>query len=259
MIVEGVKILRSRETSVLSDVMGNKLYSVLSPFIEGAWELMPYFGKVYNAIKMNRLKDRIIKLERRLGKLASDLVVSENELLNEFIRKQAFPIVLDKLLEEHQEEKIDLIMNGIEYIYKEGITKENKMLIYFDVLHELRVAEIKRLLEYSKEGKEYLRKSGQRFNDLPEDPEELAKYFENEGYIAYIDNHLEKLGLIDTGIRPSHETQSEMFETLNSMVDSRGRRGRGFRKDDPQIKLTQFGKDFIKFFELKTLIQLPAD
>ncbi len=251
--------MESRETSVLSDVLGIEIHSALSPFIEGAWESVPYFGKVYNAIKMNRLQGRIKKLERRLGKLASNLVESENELLNEFIRKQAFPIVLDKLLEEHQEEKIDLIMNGIEYVYKEGITKENKMLIYFDVLQDLRVGEIKRLLEYSKEGKEYLRKSGQEFNDLPEDPEELVKYFENEGYIAYIDNHLEKLGLIDTGIRPSHETQSAVFEALNSMVDSRSGRGRGFRKSDPQTKLTQFGKEFIKFFELKTLIQLPAD
>jgi len=245
----------------LVELLGIDIDSPVVDFFESTVDIIPYVGRVYSSYKFNRLQKRVIKLESRLEGLSILMHENHNKMLNAFIREKAFPFVLNELLEEHEDEKVDLIMNGLVYVYKNDVREESKMLVYFDILRELRVEEIKTLLTYTSEYKKYYtRREGGSFNYPPDDMEERKKYFENKGYQGYIINHLEKLGLLDTGIRSADETYNEVFSALNDMARnaSRGMRSRKTNKEN-KITITSFAMNFIKFFGLEIIYELPAE
>lgn len=206
--------------------------SSLHQLIDSSMELVPTLGRLYNAIKMNRLQKRVNHHEKRLSKLSSAMYNSNNNLINEFIRNKAFPIVLDELLSEHEEEKIDFVLNGLEYTYKNQITEEGKLLVYYDVLRELRVDELKQLVRYTDHYKQYWGNEILIFLTNPDNEEERKKKKENFGYINYIENHLSILGLTEI-------EQADNFETKKV--------------------LTEFGAQFVDFFDLKTFTKIPGD
>ncbi|MGG4141862.1 hypothetical protein ABEW34_01930 [Paenibacillus algorifonticola] len=243
--------MESNNLILLADMLGISPDSPAYDLLEGSADAVPYIGKLYNAYKMHRLQARVKKIESRLLTIASLMIEKNDELLNEFIRKKAFPFTLNELFEEQEEEKVDLIMNGLEYTYKNNIRDESRMMGYFDVLRELRIDGLKRLIKYSE------RSRIQESNYLPDDPEELKLYYENEGYTSYIDNQLEKLGLIDTGIRSLDDVVNQVFEHLNKLMSSRYNSHFSARRHE--TKLTSFGNNFISFFELTIMIEIPAD
>lgn len=234
----------------LTNFLGIDSDSALGISIEGAVDQIPLVGKILNSLKIRALQQKIKYLELRIQRLSDTLMERPDDFVSEFFKARAFPFMLDQLLEEQQEEKTDLIMNGIEYIYEQRITEENKMLIHFDILKELRVTEIKHLLTYTSEGREAERRKS-KFEEVPESD---LKYYD------YIENHLEKLGLIDNGVRSSSEVQQDVFSALSNALPTKGgMKGRGLRISAPQTIITPFGREFIQFFELKSLIQLPAN
>ncbi|WP_145153080.1 hypothetical protein [Paenibacillus xylanexedens] len=234
----------------LTNFLGIDSDSALGISIEGAVDQIPLVGKILNSLKIRALQQKIKYLELRIQRLSDTLMERPDDFVGEFFKARAFPFMLDQLLEEQQEEKTDLIMNGIEYIYEQRITEENKMLIHFDILKELRVTEIKHLLTYTSEGREAERRKS-KFEEVPESD---LKYYD------YIENHLEKLGLIDNGVRSSSEVQQDVFSALSNALPTKGgMKGRGLRISAPQTIITPFGREFIQFFELKSLIQIPAN
>ncbi|WP_157282685.1 hypothetical protein [Paenibacillus assamensis] len=125
-------------------------------------------------------------MEQRLNKLCSS---AEDDL--DFITK-AFPVVLDELLHEAQEEKVDVIINGFENNLSSNLKEENKVLVYYDILRDLRVDEIKRLHEFTEEYAK-LRNEGiyngtytWEINLPPDDREARKKYNENDRCKIYI-------------------------------------------------------------------------
>lgn len=234
----------------LTQFLGIDSDSILGVSIEGTMDQMPLVGKVLNTLKMRELQKKIKYLEHKIQRLSDSMMERPDDFVSQFFKERAFPFMLDQLLEEQQEEKTDLIMNGIEYIYDQRITEENKMLIHFDILKELRVTEIKHLMTYTADGRKAVRIK----NEDEEVSESDLKYYE------YIDNHLEKLGLVDKGVRSSREVQQDVFSTLSNAVSTKdGMRGRGLIIKAPQTTLTPFGREFVQFFKLKSLIQLPAN
>lgn len=241
----------------ITELLGIDPDSNISNLIEGATDYIPYIGKVYNAIKWNRLQARLKKIEDRITSLSSSLVANENGLLNKFIRTQAFPIALEQLLEEHEEEKVDLIMNGIEFVYKEEIRDESKILIYFDVLQELRVDELKRLMKHGRNSVRYKTIADYNEENYPSKDEDIVKFRENQSYLFYIDNHLEKLGLIDNGMKNIQKSIDDMYKEINNIIKLNSTRR--LSKSHFVPTTTQFGDQFIEFFCLSILIQLPAE
>lgn len=229
--------MQNSDNSSLIKFLGIESGSTLHGLIESSLEVVPIIGKIHNSYKMMRLQKRVTENEKRLTALSITMYENENKLLNEFIRERAFPIVLDELLGEHEEEKIDLVINGLEYMYNESITELSKILVYFDVLRELRVEELKKLITFSDHYQRYWRPKLDLNLFSREDREGRKKYRENQGYKAYIDNHLETLGLTT-----KKDIASEYKETISH-----------------ELILTEFGKNFIEFFELKVLVQIPAE
>ncbi|MEK4237520.1 hypothetical protein [Paenibacillus sp. FSL H7-0714] len=240
----------------ITELLGINPESPVFSLIEGSADALPYIGKVYSAFKTQRLQLRLKRVEGRLSSLSYLMIEQDNKLLDEFIRKKAFPVILDELFEEHEEEKIDLIINGLEYTYKNEVREESKMLAYFDVLREMRVDEIKKLLEFSREYLINFRPSIDLQLFDRDDKEGRAKHRENQGYSTYIENHLAKLGLLDA----SNEIQRAveiMFKQLNDPNNNPIIPKTGKLIIDK--KLTQFGENFIKFFELTQLMKIPAE
>lgn len=220
------------------NILGIEKDSLVYSLVDSSIEAIPIIGKIHNAYKMMRLQKRVSLHEERFKQLSITMQENGNKLLNEFIRQQAFPIVLEEMLSEHEEEKIDLVINGLEYTYKEEITEVSKLLVYFDVLRELRVDELKKLItltdHYKAHWKPFLKMSLVH----PDDIEGLKRQSEAKGLKAYIDNHLATLGLTTT---------KEITEEYGLETSSR------------EIVLTEFGEHFIDFFDLAVLSQIPAE
>ncbi|MCE7792298.1 hypothetical protein K8O68_07675 [Salipaludibacillus sp. CUR1] len=131
----------------------------LSDSLEVAFELVPYLGKLVSHIKLNRLARRFEEHREQLSRIAK---LHSSEIMSaEYINERIFPIVLENLIEEHEDAKIQFILNGFENVFIEEKTMESMVLNYFDTLKDLRYLDIKRLFyltslteEYNFEGEE---------------------------------------------------------------------------------------------------------
>lgn len=230
--------MQKPDNSTLIKFLGITEGSTIHGLIDSSIDALPYIGKIHSAYKMARLQKRVKQLETRLSALSITMYENDNKLLNQFIRDKAFPIVLDELLSEHEEEKIDLVINGLEYTYKEEITEVSKILVYFDVLRELRVEELKKLIthtdHYKAQWKPRLKMSLVHRDDI----EGIKKQREVRGLKNYIDNHLATLGLTTT----KDITEEYGLETISQ-----------------EEVLTEFGEQFIDFFDLVVFSRIPAE
>lgn len=188
----------------------------VSPFV-------PAVSSIINYYKFYRMGKRIDELDKKIVRMELKI----NELSDKdynFLRQKAFPVMLENLFDEQQEEKVQLILNGFESIIENHITDEDKVFTFYDVLEGLRAHEIKRLMQHTKEYREMLIKN----------PEKLKLNFDispegnnNRAFLQYIDNKLESLGLIEL--------------TVYDHGDFDPSRG----------PITTFGENFIDFLKVK--------
>lgn len=168
---------------------------------------------------LSSLFQRSRRLERRFDELSE-------EFLN-YIQDKALPITLDYAIEEREQEKIELIINGLESIV-EMASEDSLVLTYNDVLKELRLNEVRALLAY-----DLRRVPERRALDLSlaldRSPEGRERYRQIQGLDAYIDGKLLRLNLL--------EAFAEAGEVIGTPQAQKKR-------------LTQFGKNFIDFFKI---------
>lgn len=136
----------------------NEINPALSDLFEIGLELSPVGGLITH-MKINRLKIRLEEYEQQLNRISQ--LHSSSVLSADYITQRVFPIVLSDLIEEHEDSKINLILNGFENVFIEENSKESVVLNYFDTLRDLRYLDIKRLFyladitnEYYFEGEE---------------------------------------------------------------------------------------------------------
>jgi|SRR5690625_1392032 len=181
--------------------------------IQTALKLVPYVGKCYSRVKFNRLNSRVKAHRNQLQRIGQ---LRTQELLNaDYINERIFPIVLEQLIEEHEDAKVNFILNGFENVFIEEKSSESLVLNYFDTLRELRYLDIKRLF--------YLSSLIEEFNYDSE---------EEEAIIFNIDNKLQSLGLI-------------RVEITGITFDGGWERENEMSKDN--VKDTSYGKAFLDF------------
>ncbi|PEW56835.1 hypothetical protein CN448_32040 [Bacillus cereus] len=192
--------------------MGSGVYSLFNTGLE----LMPYLGRMVQTVKFNRLSRRMDENSmqlHRIGQLSRDSILAE-----EYISQRIFPIVLADLIEEHEDAKFNLVLNGFENVFVEENGNESIVINYFDTLRNLRYKDVKRILYLSGTTDDFPQ------NDL--DGEE-------EDFIWSIDNKLERQGLV------------VIERTLEMMA------GRGIKPSSrDRVHLTPFGMRFLKFIQL---------
>lgn len=234
---------------VLAEFLGIDLESSTGLIVDGAIEygtmLAPYIGSVMNIIKFRRIESRLQKHSEELAELRNSLLTLDSNF-QQFIRERVFPLVIENIYEETQEEKIGVIFNGLTGVIKNKIADEDLIITYFDVLNELRIAEIQHL--FSNYDVRNRAKIDMSFLDLALDRtrEGRKKYAELQGLKNYVDNKLLRLGILRYKqgndntysyeyMIPSYKPKTEDNDDRKWILD--------------QYFLSDFGKQFIAFFE----------
>ncbi|UJW58752.1 hypothetical protein HXZ66_15655 [Bacillus sp. A116_S68] len=241
--------------STLKELIGIREGTDLELVFDTVSQATPYIGRAITAIKIARLEKRLNEYAGRLSSIES-LLVGTEEYYRQFIQEKLFPFVLEDLLEEAQEEKVDLLFNGVEYSIRNEITDEAKVISYYDVLRNLRIDEIKVLLKYTAafKKKEYelieKRKYRLGLSDLSLDGKEFE---EKQGYQNYIENRLLQYGLIfNEADRQIDEFNSEINWHFGGNIRSKLSR---LRKN----RISLFGEQFVEFFDLTSKIKFRVD
>lgn len=167
-------------------------------------------------LNLERVNNRLIDHADQLAAIRDQLTQLDIEFRS-FI-STIFPIVIERLYEENEEDKVKLIINGFEHIVDNSLNDEHLILTYYDILKELRLAEIKRLMEHTIEFDKWSQPAYKGpvslvFSDQTLDEMALRQY---------IDNKLEKNGLIHPLIESSAPS--------------------------PKCRINRFGKNFLTFF-----------
>ncbi|PDZ57810.1 hypothetical protein [Bacillus thuringiensis] len=195
-----MKLDNMQEILSVAQEMGEGVYKLFSESLD----YIPHLGRFIQTVKFNRLERRMnensVQLQR-IGKLLKSSTLSD-----EYITQRIFPIVLADLIEEHEDAKFNLILNGFENVFIDEKEEESIVINYFDTLRNLRYKDIKRLLYLAEEMDSYV---------LPKPNSE------EESFAWSIDNKLAIYGLIKTDyildaskpIRTSPVRRDEFFVT----------------------------------------------
>ncbi|XOK60294.1 hypothetical protein ACJ7K1_27765 [Paenibacillus elgii] len=178
-----------------------KINPVFGDIFEHALDYVPYIGKVLMHVKLNRFERRLnenAEQIQRIGKLASNTLLS-----SEYISERIFPIVLSDLIEEHEDAKINLILNGYENVFINEKDDESLVIHYFDTLRNLRYVDLRRFF--------YLVKL------VDENSAELNN--EMLGMTRSIDKKLMNLNLIKEGGLRVGEFQGMEYDNTYKTVD----------------------------------------
>lgn len=161
-------------------------------------------------LALDELNKRVSNIENHLKRL------NENEI--EFIKHRVFPEIFDFIINEQQEEKIEFIVNGLENIIIYKLNDEDLILTYLDVLHEIRMFDIRELININNNKIESM-----------EDTKESTDINETEAVYKHIYLKLQKYNLV----------------TFPQLVDELG--GDEFTISRNRLKVSVFGRNFINF------------
>ncbi|MDP7980467.1 hypothetical protein [Bacillus multifaciens] len=237
-VVESVKNLLGIEEGSNIELVFDNIGSV-APYISGA----------ITSHRINRLKKRLEEHRERLG-VIENKIKGKDAAFTEFLKQKAFPIILEDIMNDAQDEKVEFLFNGFENIIEREFKNEDRIIAYCDLLRELRLDEIKRLVELTPDYRKYkfkLRMEGKApvfpF-EIPSTEVEKQEHYEQEAYNTYIENRLENLGLITT---PLIKTNKELAEFIGKQLNQDQFHRHEYEKD---TKITKFGENIIDFFEL---------
>lgn len=196
-----------------------KIESIVKNIVPGledtigvAMEYAPYIGSVMRARKLNRFELRIKDHQQQLKEIAA--LYGYSRLSREYINERIAPIVFGDVLEEHEDAKINLILNGFQNVFLDEKSDESMIINYFDTLRGLRYEDVKRLF--------YLVKRIESYPLREYDSEEYAN-------LRYMDMKLERMGLVFIEKRIG-ELQGKEYET-----------------DRGKVKTSMYGKRFLEF------------
>lgn len=220
----------------LKDMLGIVEGTVIDKSIDYALGASPYVGKVYQTYQMMKLEKRMKTNEKQLLILKNKIETSENEV---FYKQEVFPLIVKKLMDDDEDEKAKVIIDGFEYVIDNELNDIERLYHYYDVLSELRYSDI--MLFIKKYMPYYLRDPDNAVLDMEPLPtiEELetGKYKEKQAITTYQINKFVRLGLL-----------------ANEIV---GIDGGSFDEDEEnefikqKTNITDFGLRFIEFFALE--------
>ncbi|MBN8199181.1 hypothetical protein ACFWGC_29535 [Cytobacillus pseudoceanisediminis] len=179
--------------------------------VAGASMINPLAGILATAYFASQDSYRYTRAERNLELAIEDLYSKyeaiESKLLgsqNKKVKEQLFPLFWDYVIDEQEEEKIQLFVNGVVVaISKEEINME-KMYVYFDILKNLRLKEIHYFIDvYINQNFKVVEGENSRVDFNPKNLD--------VAYHNYVLNKLERLGLITLAVISGNGTIDEHY------------------------------------------------
>jgi len=232
----------------------DKLYSFLpekavepvQAVVEVGGGAMPFVSSALNYLKFRKINKELSSLKEQLTTITEKANASQNEL---FIKQEVFPIILNRIVNDEQSEKIKIILNGFEYIIDNEILNLDKIFHFYDVLAEMRLNEI---VHFTEKYVEPMMKFEQDPNNLRLNLSLKLEYseedFENEDLERYMNNKLFRLGILeyvkDRIVEPPspYSLQSSMPFKWQPPEPDR------YETNTDKYQISNFGKRFVKFF-----------
>ncbi len=173
-------------------------------------DLVPLISGLANQVRYNRFKKRIDKNEERIKKIFHSIYESDVD----FFAEKLGTMVFEKIMNDQEDDKAEFLVLGFENCVQNNIKDEDKIILYFDLLTELRSFDLKRLVTLS-------RRTG-------DGPIIAIEGSDEQKIIHFSDAKLRRLGFIKVGTSWSTE---------------------GGEKIDysKPIEITNFGNDFLDF------------
>lgn len=170
--------------------------------IEFGGQFIPVAGSIMNTVRFKKIENELTKHEGKINAIGEKLDRSEHEV---FFKQEVFPIVFNKILQDEQVEKTSIFLNGLEYIVDNEVVDEDIIFHYYDVLSELRLADIRHLAEKYESDLIYFgilkRRPTLRVPKIPVTKEEKKKNKEKVDVEQYMNNKLQRLGILQPGVR----------------------------------------------------------
>lgn len=208
--------------------------------------LAPIIGEAIQSMKINRLSKRLNASEEKIFLLSNKVQTIDDEKFVILLKEFLFPSILQNLLDEDEDEKTGLFLDGFDSVIDKRITKESKILIYYDILKGLRFIEIEHLISLTQvyqfykiyQAKHSIEKSSNNIDSI--------NIRDSTNLIFAIENKLESLGLIDTG------RYEQIIGNLNQSIKNHqvGMMTSHLGASKPRSTVTTFGNDFLEFFYL---------
>jgi hypothetical protein len=192
-----------------------------------AGQIIPGAATFILDLKQKRTERMLLTAIDELKKQIVDINNSLKEMKDtqiEFIEETIFPIALDFIEKESQEEKIKYIVNGAINSIKNNITDTDLILSYYDILNELRMIDIRILINLYGESK--------KMNRLYMEDADRTIKTEYEAAETYIIKKLESLSLIS--VKKTHEELA----------------GRVVKPKKSATDISRLGIYFVEFFSM---------
>ncbi|WP_153127483.1 hypothetical protein [Peribacillus tepidiphilus] len=108
-------------------------------------EFVPGVQTMVNFARFKRFNSRLLALEDQIREIF--LSISKSDI--EFFAEKVGTMVFEKIMNEQEDEKAEFLVLGFENCVKNDIKDTDLILYYFDLLTELRVMDLKRLVSLS--------------------------------------------------------------------------------------------------------------
>lgn len=223
----------------IKDMLNVQEGSVMDAGIDIVIDQAPYVGKALQTYKIHKLSIRMNSYSRQFDEIREKIEASEYEIL---YKEQIFPIIMKQLMDDDEDEKAKAIIDGFEHIVDENIYEVEKIYHFYDVLDQLRIADMYLL------AKEYYPKDNNLRNvrlrpmrlepRMPRDLRFMEEQSEKESLKTYQQNKLQRLGLLDEHVNIEVKTKSRINTSENV---------------DKSYTLSSFGKRFIDFFKIEEI------
>lgn len=223
------------ELESIKSLIGIDEDSHLSSIFDVLSEQAPVIGRVLTSYKIHRLSKRLKASEAKLNELEFKVNQIDDEEFLGVIKNFVFPIVLQQLLDEDEDNKIGLVLEGFGSILDEETIKESKFLIFYDLLKQLRFIEIEYLFTFS------------QCDNRPYEELEYFRSGEFEDIKYVVENKLQRLGLLSI----PNLSGDDVRGILNSSLRAE-ERGMPVPPTIELINITSIGEElltFVKFAE----------
>ncbi|WP_233004449.1 hypothetical protein [Exiguobacterium aurantiacum] len=222
------------------DVTPEKIQEPIKMTIGFGAEFLPVLGKIYHTYQHQKINRALRELDHQIQNIKMKLDASDESII---FKEEIFPIIIKKMLDEPQEEKIKIIIDGFEHIVDRNISEQEIIFHYYDVLEGLRMADIVFMCSNYFVKKE--KSSREEVAHLSSESEEVLAQKHIERYMA---NKLVRLGLL---IEKADEEQMT-YDVLKELTRNRTGYEYAAKFTINQYELTPFGFNFIDFFKFDT-------
>ena len=125
-----------------ADVPADLVADIASKFLQ--------LPNVWAMIEKSKLKNRLTEQKYLLTEIKTKIDEKENSV---YYKQTIFPLIVQKLSKENEDEKITVIIEGFEHVVDEDLYNIEELYHFYDVLDELRYSDMMFFVELYKKKK----------------------------------------------------------------------------------------------------------